>query len=43
MYNDNIAIAEYSDYIAETWEAFPSDDDMEAMYNDAVQHGYIAE
>ena len=43
MYNDNITIAEYSDYIAETWESFPTDADMEAMHDDAIQHGYIAE
>ena len=44
MYNHNITIAEYSDYIADMAELagetyFPSDEEMEEMYADAKAEG----
>lgn len=44
MYDYNITIAEYSDYIADMAELagetyFPSDEEMEEMYTDAKAEG----
>lgn len=44
MYNHNITIAEYSDYIADMAELAgssyqPTEEEMEEMYTDAQEHG----
>lgn len=44
MYNHNMTIAEYSDYLADMAELnsanyIPTEEEMEEMYSDAQEHG----
>ena len=39
MFDNNIFMQELADYTAEMWELYPTDEEIEAMYNDAIIKG----